>query len=75
MVVDRCESGTGATTCWHSCTLCRTVRLTSQPERRFPDERLADDASSAHLSSNPPGDEEDSGYAGDPPVQGPDLET
>ena len=32
MVTEHCESGSSATTCWHSCPLCRQVRLTSEPD-------------------------------------------
>lgn len=32
MVTEHCESGASATTCWHSCPLCRQVRLTSEPD-------------------------------------------
>lgn len=32
MVVDHHESGSKATTRWHSCPLCRTRRMTSEPE-------------------------------------------
>ena len=64
MVIDHCESGTGATTCWHSCSLCRTVRLTSEPDARLPKE----------LSAPAGAADDDSGYAGDPPPGALDID-
>lgn len=34
MVVDHRESGQLATAIWHSCPLCNTRRLTSEPDRQ-----------------------------------------
>ena len=56
MVIDYCESGTGATTCWHSCSLCRTVRLTSEPGTG-----AADD-----LSAKAARGEDEGAYGGEP---------
>ena len=65
MVIDHCENGAGSTACWHSCSLCRTVRLTSAP---------ADTLPGRHHSATAESEEEDSGYAGDPPPGLPDIE-
>ena len=66
MVIDHRESGTGATTCWYACSLCGTVRLTSEPGTG--DERSND------LSASLRAAEDDSGYAGESPVSATELE-
>ena len=32
MILDKQETGEGSRTQWHSCPLCRKVRLTSEPD-------------------------------------------
>ena len=71
MVIDHCESGTGATTCWYACSLCGTVRLTSEPDTGglAATGVFADDSPDPHVA------EDDSGYAGEPLNSVPELET
>ena len=64
MVEDHRESGGSATARWHACPLCRTKRLTSEPDR----------PSAQALSTVADAAEDDGAYAGDPAPTGPDLE-
>jgi len=36
MLLDHCVSEANATSCWHQCPNCKTVRMTSEPIRKTP---------------------------------------
>jgi len=51
MVLDKQETGSGSRMQWHSCPLCRKVRLTSEPDTNANADLRAENGRSSSLSS------------------------